>query len=123
MAKERMSVQTVAEILIDELSKIEAQTHKFEVAARRVEETVKKLAENPVKVDVSEFKETVEEHKKIVSNSVIIPKRLSQAFYYTIIISLVLVMVSIFLAGKYYSKFKEEERDKIYWYNKANKTL
>lgn len=43
MSKQRMSVQTVAEILTEELSKIEGQTNRFVKATQQVEQTTNKL--------------------------------------------------------------------------------
>lgn len=103
-----MNVQTVAEILIDELSKIEAHTKKFEQAASKVEATTNTLIKNPIKVDLSEFTKTLEKHEKVLLvESAIVPKRIYDAFFYMVILFFAFTCVAIFFATMFYFDHQE----------------
>lgn len=116
MNKQRMNVQTIAEILTEELGKIEKHTEKFQHASSRVEQATERLLKTEVKVNTSELAQI---EKNIVStfrDTVQVPRWFAKATLYTLIACFVLTVASCLIAGYYYKKEKTTAERESYWY-------
>lgn len=116
MNKQRMNVQTIAEILTEELGKIEKHTEKFQHASSRVEQATERLLKTEVKVNTSELAQIEKNIVSTFKDTVQVPRWFAKATLYTLIACFVLTIVSCLIAGYYYNKEKATAERESYWY-------
>ena len=121
MNKQRMNVQTIAEILTEELGKLENYTEKIQHASSRVERATERLLNSEVKVNTSELAQIEKNIVTTIKDTVHIPRWFAKATLYTLIACFVLTIVSCLTAGYYYNKEKATEEREIYWYEQYQK--
>lgn len=104
MSKQRMSVETIAEVLVNEFAKMEKQTTRYEKATAELSGRTEQLLNHRMKVDTEELKkikdslsDLLQSHTNKLANSVI----LSQNAYYALLLLVVLLSaytaISLFL--------------------------
>jgi len=127
MSKQRMSVQTVAEILTEELSKIEKHTQRFQEASSRVEnatdrveQAAKTVQNTEIKVNSRDVLDIYNRMVNLMNDRVHIPKWLAKAILGVLISMFIATGVSIWLASHYYTESQQSLASRDYWYDKAN---
>lgn len=114
--KQRMNVQTIAEVLVNELGKIEKQTDKLQDASRRIDQAIKQLANSEIKVDTSELTRIEKSITNTYKDTVHLPRWFAKASLYTLITCIILTIISCTLAGYYYNKLQDTTERENYWY-------
>lgn len=116
MNKQRMSVQTVAEILTEELSKIEGQTNRFVKATERVEQVTDKLLKSEVKVDSREVKDIYTNMSRQLSDHVMLKQSVYDKLFWLFFSFVLVTIIACFMAGYYYSQNEKNKDNAIYWH-------
>jgi len=116
MNKQRMNVQTIAEILTEELGKLENYTEKIQHASSRVERATERLLNSEVKVNTSELAQIEKNIVTTIKDTVHLPRWFAKATLYTLITCIVLTIVSCLIAGYYYNVAKSTAERESYWY-------
>lgn len=103
-----MSVETIAEVLVNEFAKMEKQTTRYEKATAKLSEKTDQILNSKLKVDTSELFELkkslstlLENHTGKLSNSVI----LSQNSYYALLF--IVVALSAYTAISLFMYFSQ----------------
>lgn len=121
MTKPRMNVQTIAEILTEELGKIEKHTAKFQEASSKVEQATERLLTTEVKVDIKELKQVENNLTRTFTEHIQLPKWTAKAVLYTLVVCFVLTLISCLLTGYYYNEMKKSKEESSYWYGEYKK--
>lgn len=120
--KDRMSVQTIAEILIKELSNLEKQAEKINQATARAELTTKRLMESTIKVDTSKLEQVSKGIEDKFSKGDIYVSKSMQIIYISVFAFFFLVsMLSVSFATMYNTESKEVKKELIYWQSEYDK--
>lgn len=103
-----MSVETIAEVLVNEFAKMEKQTTRYEKATAELSGRTEQLLNHKMKVDTTELNkirdslsDLLDTHTKKLSSSVI----LSQNAYYALL--LIVVMLSAYTAISLFMFFSQ----------------
>jgi len=114
-----MNVQTIAEVLVDELDKLDVTAKKIETAAPRIEQQVQRLEEaskRPLSVDLSLMKEEHARIKETLSRGVYLPRWMMISF-----LALVLLLLGTSFGFHHYYKEADKWKDTAsHWYDLAN---
>lgn len=105
MNKQRMNVQTIAEILTEELGKIEKHTEKFQHASSRVEQATERLLKTEVKVNTSELLQIQANIERTFKDSVFISKKRADFFFWFIAVLISLTVCLSMLLYHYTDKY------------------
>lgn len=121
MAKEKLNVQTIAEVLIEEISKMETTTKRIETASQRIENAVNK----PMSIDTKELQELlshqegmVKEQTDLFREKFHVPKWALHSFIILIVTLFALTAISVYFSFHFYNKSNEEHETAVYWYEK-----
>ena len=117
MNKQRMNVQTIAEVLIQELDKMEQTSKRIEQASSK-----------PLSVDLKEFREelahleqiTKNHTKAVVRGSVILQRWIVSGYMWLMAFLILFCIGTAYLSGSYKNKYETEKERSEFFLKKLN---
>jgi hypothetical protein len=119
MAKEKLNVQTIAEVLIEEIAKMETTTKRVETASQRIENAVNK----PMSIDTKELKELLshqegmmKEQTDLFREKLYTPKWAVKAVVFMVILLSLFTALAVGVSVYYQKKYEKADETAQYWY-------
>lgn len=117
MSKQRMNVQTIAEVLVEELSKMETTAKRIETASNR-----------PINVDTKELKQLLSQQEglldqqtKLFRDHLYTPRWVVQSLAVLIATLTLFTAIAVGVSIHYRSKYQTEHETAVYWYDQYQK--